>query len=63
MPVAGGHLGTMTLRLLGRIWLDLMATVEAPDDQPDLGSGGVAKRHWGAAVGLHDDNARRSLGL
>ena len=35
--------------------LDLMATVEAPHDEPDLGRGGVAERHRRAAIGLHGD--------
>ena len=40
MPVRDARLGTVALRHLGRVGLDLMAAIEAPDDQ----------RTWAAAA-------------
>ena len=47
MPVDDRRFGAVALRHFGRVGLDLMATIETPYDQPDLGGGGVAERHGG----------------
>jgi len=53
VPIGDGHLGTIALRLLRGIWLDLVLAILAPNNEPDLSCGSITKRHRGATVGLH----------
>ena len=50
---AAWRFGAVSLGHLGRVGLDLMLTVLAPNDQPDAGGGSVAERHWRAGFGFH----------
>jgi hypothetical protein len=40
-PIGHGHFGTVPLGHVGRVGLDLMAAILAPNDQPDAGGGSV----------------------
>jgi hypothetical protein len=53
LPVGDGRLGTIALRLLGGVRLDLMMAFLAPDDQPHAGGGSGAERHWRTRLGFH----------
>jgi hypothetical protein len=42
-PIEHGHFGAVPLGHLGRVGLDLMAAILAPNDQPDAGGGSIAE--------------------
>jgi hypothetical protein len=44
-PIGHGRFGAVLLGHLGRVGLDLVAAILAPNDQPDAGSGGATQRH------------------
>jgi hypothetical protein len=44
VPIRDGHLRAVALGHLGGVGLDLMAAIEAPQDQTHMGGSGVAKR-------------------
>jgi hypothetical protein len=46
VPIRGGHLRAIALGHRGRVGLDLVAAIEAPDDQPHMRRSGVAKRQF-----------------
>jgi hypothetical protein len=48
-----GRFGAVSLGHLGGVWLDLVLTVLAPNDEPELGSGGAPQRHRRAGLGFH----------
>jgi hypothetical protein len=37
------------------MWLDLMAAIATPDDDPRPRRGGAAERHWWAGFRFHDE--------
>jgi hypothetical protein len=45
--------GAVPLGHFGRVGLDLMAAILAPNDQADAGGGSVAERHRRAGLGFH----------
>jgi hypothetical protein len=47
-PIGHGRFGAVLLGHLGRVGLNLMAAILAPNDQPDACGGSVAERHWRA---------------
>jgi hypothetical protein len=49
------HRGCRAISLghLGGVGLDLVLTVLAPNDEPELGSGGATQRHRRAGLGFH----------
>jgi hypothetical protein len=47
------YLGTAARYHLVRVGLGLMATIEAPDDQPHAGGSSIPERHAWAAVAFH----------
>ena len=59
MPIRDGHLGTVALRHLGRIGLELVTAIETPHDEPRAGGSGVAERHRRPAIGVHRQPDRR----
>jgi hypothetical protein len=52
-PIENRGRGAVTSGHLGRIGLDLMPALLAPNDQPGAGSGSVAERHRWAGVGFN----------
>ena len=52
-PIEDRDIGPVSLRLLRRIGLDLMAAISAPHDEANLGTGGVAERHRRPRLGFH----------
>lgn len=52
VPIRDGRLRTVILGHLGRIGLNLMPTIEAPNDEPHAGRGGVAEGHRRAVIGV-----------
>jgi hypothetical protein len=61
-PLEDARIGTVAACKLGGIRLDLMATISAPDDQPDTGPRHAAERHRRAGFGFHRAAARRGTG-
>jgi hypothetical protein len=51
-PIGHSRFGAVPLGHLGRIGLNLMAAILAPNDQPDAGAGGTTQRHRRAGLGL-----------
>jgi hypothetical protein len=52
-PIQNRGFGVVAAGVLGRVGLDLMPVVFAPDDEPDMGAGRRAQRHRRPAVALH----------
>jgi hypothetical protein len=48
-----GGCRAISLGHLGGVGLDLVLTVLAPNDEPELGSGGATQRHRRAGLGFH----------
>jgi hypothetical protein len=53
-PIGHRRFGAVPLGHLGRVGLDLMPTILAPNDQPDAGGGSIAERHRRAGLCLHN---------
>jgi hypothetical protein len=52
-PIRHSRFATVPLGHLRGIGLDLVLTVLAPNDEPELGSGSVAERHRRAGLGFY----------
>jgi hypothetical protein len=52
-PIGHSRFGAVPLGHLGRVGLDLMPAILAPNDQPDACGGSVAERHRRAGLGFH----------
>lgn len=53
-PFGNRGLSAVSLCLLGRIGLDLMAAISAPNDEANLGTGSVAERHRRTRLGFQN---------
>jgi hypothetical protein len=51
-----GRFGAVPSSHLGRVGLDLMPAILAPNDQPDLGGGSIAERHRRTGIGFYHSN-------
>jgi hypothetical protein len=58
-PIEHRRCRAVPLGHLGRVGLNLMPAILAPDDQPDAGGGSVAERHRRAVLGFHPPRAGR----
>jgi hypothetical protein len=52
-PIRHGGFGAAPLGHFGRVGLNLMRAILAPDNQPDAGGGSIAERHRRAGLGFH----------
>jgi hypothetical protein len=60
-PIGHGRFGAVSLGHLGRVGLNLVTAILAPNDQPDAGGGSIAKgRRW-AGLGFHPEAAPNKL--
>jgi hypothetical protein len=60
VPVGDRRLGTVPLRHLGGVGFDLMAAIEAPNDQPDLAAAALPKV-IGGPQGFYQHRQRPTL--
>jgi hypothetical protein len=60
VPIEDGHFGAVRSGHLGGIGLNLMPTILAPNDEPELGSGGATQRHRWAGLGFREVDRSRS---
>jgi hypothetical protein len=52
-PIEHRRCGAVPFGHLAGVGLDLVLTVLAPNDKPELGSGGATQRHRRAGLGFH----------
>jgi hypothetical protein len=52
-PIGHRRFGAVSLGHFGRVGLNLVAAILAPNDQPDAGGGCIAERHRRAGLGFH----------